>query len=86
MIRKAIRKTGEQGACQAIEHLVGVRDRELAIERIRRDGHPMMRLRRGAPLLHGLGPNPFSPHAPCETLFADIVPRFIRASQMLGLP
>ena len=55
-------------------HLVGGRDRELAIARLRRDGHPMMRLRRGAPLLHGLGPNPFSPHAPCETLFADAVP------------
>ena len=55
-------------------HLIGLRDRELAIERICRHRHPVIRLRRGAPLLHGLGSNPFGTHEPRDAVLTDPVP------------
>ena len=55
-------------------YLVGLRDRELAIERIRRHRHLVIRLRRGAPLLHGLGSNPFGTHEPRDAVLTGPVP------------
>ncbi len=55
-------------------HPVRARDRELAIKRVRRHGHPVIRLRRGALRLHGLGPYPFGPHEPRDAVLADTVP------------
>jgi hypothetical protein len=55
-------------------HLVGLRDRELAIERVRRDGQSMMGLGGGSPFLHGLGTNPFGTHEPRDAVLADAVP------------
>jgi len=54
--------------------LVGLRDRELALEHVGRHGHPVIRLRRSAPLLHGLGPNPFGTHEPRDAVLAGTVP------------
>ena len=55
-------------------YLVGLRDRELAIEHVRRHWHPVIRLRGGAPLLHGLGPYPFGTHEPRNAVLANTVP------------
>ncbi len=67
-------------------HPIRTRDRELAITRARRDGHPVIQLRRGAPLLHGLGPDPFGTHEARDAVLANRAPCLTRASQMLGLP
>ena len=55
-------------------YLVWTRHRELAITYVRRHGHPMIRLRRGVPLLHGLGPYPFGTHEPRDAVLADTLP------------
>ncbi len=50
------------------------RDRELAIAHVCRHRQPVTRLSRRAPLLHGLGPDPFDAHEPRDAMFADPVP------------
>ena len=55
-------------------YLVGLRDRELAIEHVRRDGQSVMGLGSGAPFLHGLGTNPFGTHEPRKAVLANTVP------------
>jgi hypothetical protein len=55
-------------------HPVRTRDRELTIKCVRRHWHPGIRLRRGAPLLHGLGSDPFGTHQPRDAVLADTVP------------
>lgn len=55
-------------------HPVGLCDRELVIEGVLCHRPPVIRLRGGSPLLHGLGSDPFDTHQPGDAILADAMP------------
>ena len=55
-------------------HPVWMRNRKLTIEGVLGHGQPGIRLRGGAPLLHGLGSDPFDAHQPSDAMLADAMP------------
>jgi hypothetical protein len=67
-------------------HLVRMRDRELAIERVCRHGQPVMGLGGGLPLLHGLGVDTVGAHQPCHTVLADPMPPLYERLPDAGTP
>ena len=55
-------------------HLIGLCDRELAIECVAATGIPVMRLRHRALFLDGFGQNPFGSQEPGHAMLTNCVP------------